>query len=230
MKDKLDLVFLCAGRGTRVGLDVPKQFAEIGGKPVMIHSLEVYESSPLVGRKIIVHDVPEAGRILGLLRAYDITNYLMVEGGVTRQDSVRRGLAQARTERIFTHNAAVPFLTHDMIENVAAPGADCVTTSTALEDNLLQDFEGSWRPVPRKDLRFINSPQCFRLSALRDAHASAERDGIPVSSDCEIMLHYGHTVELVPGPPWNFKITDKIDLALAETLLLRSDLFPELAK
>jgi 2-C-methyl-D-erythritol 4-phosphate cytidylyltransferase len=228
MAESIDLVFLCAGRGTRVGLEDPKQFVPLCGRPVLIHSLEVFERLPIIGKKIIVHDPAEADRLDLILSAHGITDYHLVAGGNTRQESVRRGLAEVTTTRVFTHNAAVPFITPAMLNRVMSTSADCVTTSTSVQDSLVRVVEGQLQPIPRAGLCVINSPQVFRTAIFRDAHESAFRSGTKFNSDAELMLHFHHTLQLVPGPPWSFKITDRVDLALAETILQRPDLFPEL--
>lgn len=228
MTETFDLVFLCAGRGVRVGLEVPKQYVDLCGKPVMIHSLEVFEQIPSVGLKIIVHEPGESARITRLLEKYKISNWIMTPGGSTRQESVRRGLALATTPRVITHNAAVPFITPAMIKQVTSIDADCVTTASEVQDNMVRADQGSLLSVPRKGLQVVNSPQTFRADVLRHAHDRADLEGKQFNSDAELMLNYGHVPHLVPGPAWSFKITDRVDLALAETILTRPDLFPEL--
>lgn len=226
MNEPFDLVFLCAGRGTRVGLDLPKQFVDLGGKPVMIHALERFERMPAVRRKIIVHDPVDADRVRSLLERYAISHTLLAAGGATRQESVRRGLELVGTPRLLTHNAAVPFFNEEMVAQVFAVDADCVTTATEVQDNLVRIENARLVPVARPGLRVINTPQAFRTSAVRAAHAAAYREQRSFNSDSELMLHYGHEVRLVSGPAWSFKITDRVDLALAETILARPDLFP----
>jgi len=226
MSETFDLVFLCAGRGLRVGLELPKQYVDLCGKPVMVHSLEVFDGIPSIGRKIIVHEPAETERITLILEKYRISNWIMIPGGSTRQESVRRGLGLATTSRILTHNAAVPFVTPEMIAQVIAIDADCVTTATEVLNNMVRTDGETMLPVPRKGLRVVNSPQSFRAAAFRNAHETAAAEGKQFNSDAELMLHYGHVPQLVPGPAWSFKITDRVDLALAETILTRPDLFP----
>jgi 2-C-methyl-D-erythritol 4-phosphate cytidylyltransferase len=226
MSATLDLIFLCAGRGLRVGLNLPKQFVLLGGKPMLLHSLAVFEQLPMVGRKIIVHDPADATHLTGILDKHGISQWVLVPGGGTRQESVRRGLALVGTERVITHNAAVPFITCGMVADAVATAGDCVTTATEVQDNLVREVGATVRPVVRQGLRVINSPQVFSTAAFRRAHALALVEQRAFNSDSELMLHYGHAVTLIPGPPWSFKVTDRVDLALAETILQRPDLFP----
>jgi len=225
---KVDLLFLCAGKGTRVGLDDPKQFVSLHGIPLMAYSLLSYERMPFVGAKIIVYDLSESERVARIVADYGITNCRFVAGGATRQDSVRAGLAEVRTSRVLSHNAAVPFVTIDMVTQVLRSPADCATTVVEVQDNLVRHEKGRLVPVERRGLQVINSPQSLHSARFRDAHHRAHQQGLKFTSDTELMLHFGHSLELVPGPAWSFKITDRVDLALAETILSRPDLFPAL--
>jgi 2-C-methyl-D-erythritol 4-phosphate cytidylyltransferase len=194
----------------------------------MAHALEVYAGIPCVQRKIIVHDPVDTDRVEEIIQRLGISNCLLTPGGATRQDSVRRGLACVTTDRVLTHNAAVPFLTPEMIERVIATDADCVSTATEVKDSLVRVSESGLLPVARTGLRIVNSPQIFRTAFFEQAHESAISEGKQFTSDTELMLHYGRSVRLVPGPAWSFKITDRVDFVLAEMILVRPELFPAL--
>jgi 2-C-methyl-D-erythritol 4-phosphate cytidylyltransferase len=216
----LDLLVLAAGRGTRAKDSVPKQFIVLAGKPILIHGLEVFETLDYIGTKYIVCGGDQKNRMDEVLREYGISNYVLVDGGESRADSVCNGLRHVQRERMITHNAVMPFVTEALIARVAAEDYDCVTTATSLEYNLCEGDEFAERIVPRKRLRLINTPQSFRTQVFRDCHEQARRDGYVPNSDTELMLHYGRTVKLVPGIEQNFKITTPLDLAVAEMILL----------
>lgn len=218
--DTLDLLVLAAGRGTRTRDSLPKQFIELAGKPILIHGLEVFERLEYVGTKYIVCAPDQKDRTDETLRAHRISNYVLVDGGDSRADSVRNGLRRVQRERMITHNTVMPFVTEALIARVAAEDYDCVTTATPLEYNLCEGEEFAERIVPRKRLRLINTPQSFRPEVFRDCHERAHREGYSPASDTELMLHYGRTVRLVPGIEQNFKITTPLDLAVAEMILL----------
>ena len=222
--DSLDLVLLAAGQGIRMGRELPKQFLLLNGKPMLIYPLQVFEQIPQIGQKIIVHDPTHRDRLEAILQEHGIRNFVLTPGGATRQESVRRGIEQVRTERVVIHNAVVALVTRQLVENVIALDCDCVTTGTELQDNLVRGGDFALTPVNRKELRIINSPQSFRTGVLRECHARAARDGVRLDTDCELMLRYGRQVRLVPGTPSNFKITTALDFALAATLLLHPEL------
>lgn len=216
----LDLLVLAAGRGTRARDSVPKQFIVLAGKPILIHGLEVFERLDFVGTKYIVCAPDQRSRTDDVLGEYGISNYVLVDGGQSRADSVCNGLRRVQRERMITHNAVMPFVTEALIARVAAEDYDCVTTATPLEYNLCEGDEFAERIVPRERLRLINTPQSFRTQVFRDCHERARQEGYVPNSDTELMLHYGRTVKLVPGIEQNFKITTPLDLAVAEMILL----------
>ena len=220
--DTLDVVVLAAGRGTRAKDSVPKQFIVLADKPILIHGLEVLERVAYIGTRYIVHSPDQKDRMEEVLQTYRISNYVLVEGGSSRADSVCNGLRQVRSRRVITHNAVMPFITERLIHQVAAEDYDCVTTVTPLEYNLCLGEEFGKRIVPREDLKLINTPQSFRTEVFRDCHERARQEGYVPASDTELMLHYGRTVRFVPGTERNFKITTPLDLAVAEMILLHN--------
>lgn len=215
----LDLVMPAAGAGTRIGKVVPKHLLDLAGKPVFIHPLLVFERIPAIGRKIIVCQPDCAGATAEALTRHGITNWELTDGGATRQESVRRGLARVTTDRVVIHNAAVALITCDLVRNVIDIDEDCVITATPLEINVVRGDEYAETSVDRRRLKAINTPQSARTAVSRECHARAARDGLSFSSETELMLHFGLKVRLVPGSPHSFKITTRLDLALAEVLL-----------
>jgi len=218
--ERLDLLVLAAGRGTRAKDALPKQFIVLAGKPLLIHGLEVFERLDYIGTRYIVCSADQKGRMQEVLLEYRISDYVLVDGGESRAESVRNGLRQVQRARVITHNAVMPFVTESLIHQVAAQDYDCVTTVTPLEYNLCEGDEFAERIVPRQRLKFINTPQSFRTEVFRDCHERAVRNGYVPASDAELMLHYCRTVRFLPGSERNFKITTPLDLAVAEMILM----------
>ncbi len=218
----VDIVIPSAGNGTRVGASVPKQFALLGGVPLIVHPLRVFSSLEWAGRIIIVHGHDQRDTLEQILAQFDFNNCILVEGGRTRQESVRRGLAQVTSGRVVVHNAAVALVEAKTIEQVTAINADCVTTTLSVEVNLVRGGSTAEASVPKEGLKVINSPQCFRSAVLRECHERAAAEGLSFASDAELMLHYRKTVRLVPGPASNFKITTPWDLLVAEAILSKN--------
>lgn len=223
----LDLLVLAAGRGSRMGETTSKQFLLLGGQPIITYCLKVFESLPYIGAKYVVCSGGDIARMSELLAEYRITNFIVVEGGEVRAESVRNGLEHVVTERVITHNAALPFVTKRLVDQVVAEDYDCVTTVTPLEHNLCEGEAFGERVVPRSRLKLINTPQSFRTRVFRECHERARRDGYSPQTDCELMLHYGRTVRFVPGTSANFKITTRVDLFVAEMMLAHPQFWPE---
>jgi len=154
-----------------------------------------------------------------ILLEYRLSHFILVKGGEVRAESVRNGLDHVQSERVITHNAAVPFVTKRLVDQVVAENYDCVTTATPLEYNLCEGEAFGERIVPRARLKLISTPQSFRTRVFRECHERARQDGYTPQSDCELMLHYGYTVRFVPGTASNIKITTQLDLMTAEMML-----------
>lgn len=214
-----DIVLLAAGAGTRLSKECPKQYIALGGVPMFIHSLRVFESVAWIGRKIIVHPFGMKDVTTESLELYGIDNYLLVEGGATRQASVRHGLEKVRTATVITHNAAVALVTRDLIEQLEGFEGDCATTAMSQKFNLARGQSRAREVVDKEGLFVIDSPQIFKTETLRECHRKAKEAEIHFNSDTGLLLHFGKEVSLLPGNSWNFKITTPIDLAFAEFLL-----------
>lgn len=217
--ETLDLVVLAAGKGTRMNHSMPKQFLHLSGKPIIIHTLQVFEQIPYIGKKYITSHPDMAEEMNMLLKEYNISNYEIVNGGATRAESVRNAISCVTTPRLITHNAVLPFVTRQLVDNVAGQDYDCVTTVTPLEYNLCLGEEFAERIVHRDGLKLINSPQSFRTDAFRQCHQKALDEGYIPKSDCELMLHYNRKVRFVPGDVKNFKITTRLDLIIAQAIM-----------
>ncbi len=195
-------VVVAAGSGRRFG--GLKQLADLGGDRVIDRSVAAVEA---VSDGVVV-----VGDISGLDSAV-----VVVPGGATRSDSVRRGLAAVGAEatHVLVHDAARPLVPSAVVKRVVAAlrdGASAVVPVVPVVDSL-RTVEG--QPVDRKQFVAVQTPQGFELDVLRQAHAS----GIDASDDATLVDRFGGIVTHVPGDPLNMKITGPADMAVAETLL-----------
>jgi 2-C-methyl-D-erythritol 4-phosphate cytidylyltransferase len=217
--EEIDVVVPSAGLGLRMGLSMPKQFALLGGIPLIVHPLRTFQNIEWIGQLIVVHGQGQAAHVTDILNRFSIQNCVLVEGGPTRQESVRLGLSRVRTPRVIIHNAAVALVEQSAIELVASVNGDCITTATRLEVNIVCGDDFAEKALPKERLSVINSPQCFVTSVLKNCHQRATEAQMEFASETELMLHYNHSVRLVRGTPRNFKITTPIDLMVAEAML-----------
>jgi 2-C-methyl-D-erythritol 4-phosphate cytidylyltransferase/2-C-methyl-D-erythritol 2,4-cyclodiphosphate synthase len=208
-------ILLAAGSGSRFGGVVPKQYLSIGGKPVLRHAAEALLAG---GHVHALQPVCAAGDEVRLADALGGLPALPpVPGGSTRAESVQAGLlalAERAPNIVLVHDAARPIVPPGTIEALLvalakAPGA---IPAQPVSDTLKAGADGMiTRTVPRAGLFRAQTPQGFRYSVLRAAHAAA--DAATATDDAELLERIGQPVALVPGSEHNIKITWPEDIA-----------------
>ncbi len=218
-------VIVAAGRGSRSGLELPKQYARLGGETVLRRTIRAFLDSPIVDRVLVViHPRDEAlfeeaiAGVDGLLHA--------VHGDRTRQLSVRQGLealSGASPNTVLIHDAARPFVSNELIESTAAGVADGCGTVPALPltDTLRRADGAVLGPVvPREDVQAMQTPQGFRYREILEAHRAAVRLGHDdLSDDAAVFQLAGKTVKAIAGDRRNIKLTRPEDFAYAERMI-----------
>jgi 2-C-methyl-D-erythritol 4-phosphate cytidylyltransferase len=214
-------VIVMAGSGARLGASAPKAFVPLGGKPMWRHAADTFAS--IASCRAVVLVAP-ADRVDETRRS--APRAVVVAGGARRQDSVRLGLAAlpADVDIVAIHDAARPFVRAETILAAVAEAAKSGASLVAgpARDTVKRVIDGRVvETLDRSELWLAQTPQCFRLDVIRDAHAVAERKGWDVTDDCALLERLGRAVNVVRGDAWNFKITDPDDLAAAESLLAK---------
>ncbi len=215
-------VVVAAGRGTRAGGDVPKQFRTIGGETMLRRAL------------FTLVDHPEVGHIQPVIHADDVDRFRAIEsndhilppvfGGATRQASVRAGLEalEARNpDIVLIHDAARPFATPALISRAieAAARTGAAVPGLRVSDTVKSvDAEGTVeRTLDRTTLRLIQTPQAFAFGPLLDAHARAAAQGRQDFTDDAALAEWaGLRVSVFEGESANVKVTNPEDFARAE--------------
>lgn len=223
----IDVIYLAAGQGKRAGLGYPKQFARLGGKPILIHGLEVLQGMEEVGKIIVAcpADVPiHSGGVAGVIASYvslPLDELLFVPGGETRQESVKKALVRVQTEYVLVAEAVRPFITAEFVRQVInTPGEFVVPRRSAVSTVI----ESEWfQVIPRENVGEVQTPQKYLTALLRAAHA--ETDMVNASDDAALVL--GTELRspmkniqptLIPGLEENIKITTPLDLVIAEAI------------
>jgi 2-C-methyl-D-erythritol 4-phosphate cytidylyltransferase len=217
-------VIVAAGRGDRLGLDRPKAFAKLKGRPLLAESLERLEASEWVDAIVVV--APEEWEEPSILLAEEIGAGKVtacVPGGETRTESVRAGVAEVSPEGlvILVHDAARPFLPPEVVERVLAPlgeGWDGAVPALPVADTLKRagDDGKVVETVDRAGLHVVQTPQAFLAPVLREALSEDTGD----ATDCAGLVELrGGRVRLVEGDARLLKVTSASDLALVESLL-----------
>jgi 2-C-methyl-D-erythritol 4-phosphate cytidylyltransferase len=222
-------IVVAAGKGTRLGGGRPKQFLELDGVPVIIHTLRQFERSSEIKEVVVVLPVEETETFLSLAKQFGLSKLQqVVAGGASRSQSVRRGLAVIKAaDVVAVHDGVRPFVTPAEIDQVViAAGETGAAILLAPVTDTIKEISGDRiaRTLPRAQLRRALTPQCFRFDLLQRAYDELdelEAAGLEVTDDSFLVERLGIEIRLVEGSAKNIKITREEDLALAETLLRR---------
>ncbi len=219
-------IIVAAGSGTRFGSDVPKQFHEILGKPLLIHTLERFEFCPAVDRIVLVLSAQEIGNFRNIHEKFNLKKLsAIVSGGETRAASVLNGLnsiASESAEIVAVHDGARPLVTAreitETIEKARETGAACLVATVT--DTIKEVADGKIvGTIDRTKLRRALTPQCFRYEILKRAFAAENDVGETVTDECLLVEKLGYEISAIEGSAKNVKVTTPEDFILAESLL-----------
>ncbi|MCW5958829.1 MAG: 2-C-methyl-D-erythritol 4-phosphate cytidylyltransferase [Pyrinomonadaceae bacterium] len=218
-------IIVAAGKGTRFGGEVPKQFLELAGKPVLFHTIDRFENCDAVDRIILVLPPSMSGTFKEKLPEYGLKKIAkIVSGGKTRAHSVANGLRAVDRDAVSivgVHDGARPLVTCEDITKVFeaahAFGAACLTAP--VNDTIKLVSDGMIvKTVDRKDLRRALTPQCFEFHVLENAIKNADLSGA-ATDECYLVEQTGVDIAFVEGSARNIKITTPEDLKFAEMIL-----------
>jgi 2-C-methyl-D-erythritol 4-phosphate cytidylyltransferase len=220
------VVVVAAGRGTRVGGELPKQYLPLDGVPILLRSVRPFASHPDVAQVVVVLAPAEAERPPAFLAELMGETLAIAAGGRERSDSVAAGLRALRAgcEIVLVHDAVRPFVDRGVIDAViaharAGEGAvAAVPVSDTIKEVVGADPTLIGRTVPRAGLWRAQTPQGFPRRLLEQAYAQAGAGASGATDDAALVEDCGGTVRLVPDSPRNMKITTRDDLAVAEAL------------
>ena len=211
----IDVIYLSAGQGKRAKLGYPKQYARLGGKPIMVHGLEVLRAVQDVGKIIIVTPPGMLHDTWAVFKPYiPLDSICAVEGGETRQQSVKAGLAQVTTEEVLIMEAVRPFITTALVQTVINTPGQMVTPIDKPVATVI-DIYGCY--YPREAMGQVQMPQKFETRLLKQAHAIAYTDNM--TDDVALVIEMTEIKPvIVPGLEENIKITSPLDLKIAEAI------------
>lgn len=227
-------VVLAGGKGTRMGnVEKPKQFMEIGGKPIIIHTIEKFVVCQEFDKVLVLSPKQWINHTQDLIKKYipSCDNVVVLEGGATRNETIMNSIKYIDEQGcldedtiIVTHDSVRPFVTHRILEeNVrfAKEYGACDTvipaTDTIVESNNNQFITD----IPDRSKMYQGqTPQTFKAKMLRELYNSLTEDEKTVLTDaCKILVLKGKEIHLVDGEVFNIKITYPYDLRVAESLL-----------
>ena len=216
-----------AGLGLRIGGSVRKQFRTVGGFPLVVHALRVFQASPIIDGIALAGpeaDLPDCRT--DIAEAHGFTKVLhVVAGGRERQDSIRQALTvlDERVDIVVIHDAVRPCVTELMVEQVveAAKAEGAAIIALPMRDTVKQVGPDGLieRTIDRKPLWLAQTPQAFRRDWLQDAHRKAHAEGLSATDDAYLLEWMGHPVKVLEGSGENIKVTRPEDLILGEAIL-----------
>ena len=226
MDYKVSAVILAGGSGTRLSADRPKQYLNIGDRPVLAYSLDIFDRLSFVSEIIVVasEDRIDYCKTNIIAPARCKKDIKLTEGGTTRQESSLKGVMAASAPYIMIHDGARPFASAPDIERLYAKmlkskgGAVLAVPVT----DTIKEAEANMqivRTVERDALWAALTPQAFSRERLIYAHNAALKSGFSGTDDASLLEYIGEKVSIVEGSPSNIKITTNEDLLYADFLV-----------
>ncbi|MBL4586113.1 MAG: 2-C-methyl-D-erythritol 4-phosphate cytidylyltransferase [Flavobacteriales bacterium] len=218
---KKTMIIVAGGSGTRMGASIPKQFIELLGKPILMHTLEKLHAIGPLMELILVLPKTEMRTWEQLCEKHNFDiPHSITEGGETRFESVQNGLAKVTdSELVGVHDGVRPFVSAQVINACFSSAArDGAAIPVVAIVQSLRKMEGEKsKAVNRNDFRAVQTPQCFQTTILKKAFAQAERTDF--SDDASVVEAAGYSIKLVEGNTENIKLTTPTDLAWAKLML-----------
>jgi 2-C-methyl-D-erythritol 4-phosphate cytidylyltransferase len=217
-----------AGMGKRMGAEINKQYLLLAGKPILAHTLQVFEDAPFIDDVYVITpeaEIPYCREHVverhGLTKVRDI-----VPGGAERQHSVMNGLlavaGASDDDVVLIHDGVRPFVPVRVLERAVevARSHDGALVAVPAKDTIKVVVNGIVRETPpREELWLAQTPQAFRYSVIRAAHEIAAAEMFLGTDDASLVERMGKDIHIVMGDYRNIKITTPEDLVLAEAFL-----------
>ncbi|MFL6466596.1 MAG: 2-C-methyl-D-erythritol 4-phosphate cytidylyltransferase [Pyrinomonadaceae bacterium] len=217
-------IIVAAGSGTRFKSDKPKQFVEIHGKPLIVHTLERFQAAASIQAIILVLSEDRIDEFTKISERFPVEKlFAVIAGGATRAESVQKGFGAIApaTEIVAVHDGARPLVTPSEIDatvgKAAAIGAACLVAPVIDTIKTIRGDEIA-NTLDREKLRRALTPQAFRVEVLERAFNLGDLSE-SVTDECYLVEKLGHPIAFVEGNPRNIKITHMEDLVVADAFL-----------
>lgn len=218
-------IIFAGGSGARMGSGLPKQFIEVNGKPIIIHTLENFEDHPDIDAIYVACRKDYIGKLEKCAKRFWISKLKkIVPGGSTGQDSIYNALAAASKDYpedsvVLIHDGVRPCITAETIDDdlkCVAEHENAVTCTALFETPVISENGTHVEELPPRDKFYTaQAPQCFRLGRVMEAHEKIRKtnpgyEGIV--DTCTLMKNFGEEIAIVAGPRGNIKVTTPEDL------------------
>lgn len=217
---KRSVIVVAGGKGLRMGGDLPKQFIEIAGKPVLMHTLETFRRFDETMQLVVVLPANQQTYWQSLCERYAFDcRHEIVTGGETRFHSVFNGLRVVTGDWVAVHDGVRPFVSQAVIARCfdTVLDAQAVVPVVDIVETIRQINGQGSKTVPRNAYKLVQTPQVFNTLLLRSAYAQPYVASF--TDDASVVEAWGQTITLVEGNRENIKLTAPADLAWAQFYL-----------
>jgi 2-C-methyl-D-erythritol 4-phosphate cytidylyltransferase len=217
-------IIVAGGSGLRMGTETPKQFLELRGLPVLMHTIKKFHEafSDITIKLVLPEDHKESWEKLCHKYSYTLSHDV-VSGGNSRFQSVKKGLESISSEEgiVAIHDGVRPFVSKEVIQKSFSVAQEIgnATVSVSMKDSLRRVENNKNFAVDRNEYKIIQTPQTFRLDLIKKAFNTPEQSSF--TDDASVFEHAGHKIILIEGAYDNIKITTPEDLILGEAILMK---------
>ena len=226
------LIF-AGGIGSRMNSSVPKQFLLVDDKPILVHTIEVFEKSNHIDKIVVVCLKEYVDEVKTYKQKYNLTKlFQVISGGETAFLSQRKGInfvhedSKSDKDIVFIHDGVRPLINNEIIEkclNQVKKTGSAITVSPAAETiAIMDDNETISKTMPRQKCVLARAPQAFYLKDVYEAHLLAQNNNKEYIDSASMFLDQGKPLSFVEGPTENIKITTQFDYSLCKLLLGRN--------
>ena len=212
---KVTAIITAAGKGSRMGTSLPKQFLTMGGKTILARAIEPFEKEELIDRILVVTNQDFVVLCEEISSAFSKVDKV-IPGGKERQDSVKNALDLTEDGYVLIHDGARPYVTQEIIRSVLedASKVGAAVAAVPVKDTIRQTAEEGSHTLPRQTLYSVQTPQGFDVGLIKDAFEAAYADGFYGTDDAGLVDRLGKPVAISKGDYSNIKITTKEDLPM----------------
>jgi 2-C-methyl-D-erythritol 4-phosphate cytidylyltransferase len=214
-------LIVAGGSGSRMQSSIPKQFIEVGNKPILMHTIEAfYQFNPAI-TIILVLPISDQQYWIELCNKYNFNvQHIIKNGGKTRFESVKNGLKEIEDENgiVAIHDGVRPLISQDVIKNSfeSAYKKGNAIAAVPLKDSIRELENNASKAVDRSKYMLIQTPQTFMVKTIKEAYNTIDSG---FTDDASVAENAGIKVHLIEGDYKNIKITTKEDLLIAEAFI-----------
>ena len=219
-------IIFAGGSGVRMGAGIPKQFLEINGKPILVHTLQLFQNHDMIDKiylSVLEKYIPYVDELVKDFRLSKVCG--IVAGGETGQDSIYNALKKAEEENdgdsiVLIHDGVRPFASEDLLKKMVASMDESLCRALVpvlpVTDTLRSTVEGE-KAVDRSKILRVQTPQVFFSEDIKAAYRGPFELGF--TDDASVAERCGVKIKTIPGESFNIKITTPEDMVFAEAIL-----------